>query len=241
MDRYHNGYKVSEYKGYRSKSYSKKSRGGKSYIHRLLLQVLVCIFIVVIIILLKGLNLPFANKVIEETDTALDKEVSLSDVGNVVMELPEKIIDKATGAIPVFGGGRSKSSEKKLKLIMPLKGVIVSSYGEKLNPYTDSKLFQRGIEIKTDGLRIVKTVEDGVVIQTGENEIYGRYIKIQHGDNLFSIYGNLYKVYAKKDQTIIRGERIAELSEDSPVLHFELWVDDDAVNPLEYFNDEGLI
>lgn len=241
MDKYHNGYKISSYKGYGGRPYARKSRSGRGVMNRLLLQIIICIFIVLTIILLKGLKLPFSDKVVEEVEQALSKNVTLEEGLIAVKGVPEMAIDKMSDTMetmPVFNSSRS---EKKLKLIMPLKGVIVSSYGEKLNPYNDSKGFQRGIEIKTDGLRIVKTVEDGVVVQTGESDVYGRYIKIKHDDNLFSIYGNLYKVYTKENQKIIRGERIAELSEDSPVLHFELWIDDDAVNPLEYLNNNGLI
>lgn len=238
MERYNNGYKISSYKGYRGKSYSRKTKTTKSFMNKLLFQIVICIFIVLTIILLKALKLPLSDKIVQEVETALNHELTLDEIVETAKALPNDVINRASDTIPVFG---KKSSEKKLKLIMPLKGVIVSSYGEKLNPYNDTKTFQRGIEIKTDGLRIVKTVEDGKVVQTGENDIYGKYIKIQHDENLFSIYGNLYKVYAKENQTIIRGERIAELSEDSPVLHFELWVDDDAVNPLEYFNSSGLI
>ena len=235
MERYYRGYKISSYKGYGGKSYSRRPNKGKSFIKKLLVQTFICILVVLTILLLKSLNLPFSNTVINNVENALNSEMSFKNTWSEIRELPNVLLDKASGAVPVY------NSEKKLNLVMPLKGVIVSSYGEKLNPYNDSKTFQRGIEIKTEGLRIVKTVEDGVVVKTGENEIYGRFIKVQHSENLFSIYGNLCKVYTKADQRIIRGERIAELSEDSPVLHFELWVNDDAVNPLQYFNDDGLI
>lgn len=54
----------------------------------------------------------------------------------------------------------------------------------------------------------VYAVAGGSVIETGENDIIGKYIVIQHDDKN-SIYGNCHNLYVKKGEHVRKGQVIA--------------------------------
>lgn len=59
----------------------------------------------------------------------------------------------------------------------------------------------------------VYSVAGGTVIETGENEKIGKYIKIKH-ENAVSIYGNCNKLYAKESEHVRKGQVIASFTND---------------------------
>ena len=59
----------------------------------------------------------------------------------------------------------------------------------------------------------VYSVAGGLVIETGENEKIGKYIKLQH-ENAISTYGNCSKIYAKESEHVRKGQVIARFTYD---------------------------
>ena len=53
----------------------------------------------------------------------------------------------------------------------------------------------------------------GKVIETGENEELGTYVKISHNDTI-TVYGNCYRIYAKENEHIRKGQVIASFTND---------------------------
>ncbi|GAF90505.1 unnamed protein product [marine sediment metagenome] len=219
---------------YKYKKYG--SRTGKrrptSFITKLLAQILISIIIVLLIIMLKSINTPIANETSLFIRKVMHAEFDYKESIDKTKEYVSRLRDYTVKTVPIFN-----RLGNDLNLSRPVEGVIISSYGEKYDPITNNQTFQRGIDIKATDLKVVKSIKDGVIEKVGESNTLGKFVKIDHGENTFSMYSNLEKTYVKENERIIRGQRIGEIGElQNSYLHFELWIDNDAVNPELYID-----
>lgn len=209
-----------------------RRKGGYSIYKKLLTQILVSILIVLLIILLKNINSEVTNNTSSYIRKVMYAEFNYKESLDTIKEYAVQFKDYAAKSAPVFN---KRSGD--LEMAPPIRGVIISSYGKKLNHITGKQTFQRGINIKAINMDIVKSVENGVIVLTGESENLGKFIKIDHGNDIFSIYSNLEDIYVKENERIIRGQRIGKIGDISTsYLHFELWINDEAVNPESYID-----
>ena len=122
----------------------------------------------------------------------------------------------------------------------PLPGFtgITSYYGWRFNN-TD---FHTGIDISganVYGSNIVAAA-DGVVIKANETYVqgvgYGRYLIIDHGGNISTLYGHTSQLLVSEGDHVTRGQVIAKVGSTGwstgPHLHFEVRENGTAVNPL---------
>jgi len=75
---------------------------------------------------------------------------------------------------------------------------------------------------------------DGVIVEIGDNDNLGRYIKIKHGDTLFSIINNVDIVGVKNNETVKQGKMLATAKVGS-IINFSIFKDDKQVSGL-YLN-----
>ncbi|HPQ48204.1 MAG TPA: peptidoglycan DD-metalloendopeptidase family protein [Clostridia bacterium] len=80
----------------------------------------------------------------------------------------------------------------------------------------------------------------GTVVFSGWNGGYGYMVKVDHGDGIETIYGHLSKMLVKKGDVVEKGQVIALLGSTGvstgPHLHFEVRIDNVAVDPLPFIN-----
>lgn len=220
------------YYKYKRYSSSAAARPTSNLFGKLLAQILLSIIIVILIIFLKSINTPITNETSSFIKRAIYAEFDYRESMDKVKEYASKLRDYAIKDIPVFN-----RTEKEINLSRPIEGVIISSYGENYNPITEKNTFQRGIDIRAGDVKIVKSVKDGIIEKTGESDSLGKFVKIDHGEDTFSLYSNLEKIYVKESERIIRGERIGEIGDlDTSYLHFELWIENEVVNPELYID-----
>ncbi len=68
----------------------------------------------------------------------------------------------------------------------------------------------------------IYAVSGGQVIETGENEELGKYIKIQH-DSAVSVYGQCSRIYAKEGKHVRRGQVIGSfMQEENNEFYYDL-------------------
>lgn len=199
---------------------------------KILTQILLSIIIVLLIILLKNINTPITNNTSSFLREVMFAEFDYNESLDKTKEYATRLKDYTINTVPVFN-----RMGKGMNLSRPIDGIVISSYGEKYDPVAEIQTFQRGIDIKSASLRIVKSVDDGTIEKVGESNTLGKFVKITHGDSTFSLYSNLDKIYVKENDKIIRGERIGEIGElSNSYLHFELWINNDAVDPELYID-----
>ncbi|TKI08237.1 murein DD-endopeptidase MepM [Martelella alba] len=106
----------------------------------------------------------------------------------------------------------------------------------RLNPVTGHIAPHRGVDFAMPVGTPVLAVGDGEVVVSKNGDGAGNYIAIRHGRQYMTRYMHLKTLLVKPGQKVKRGERIA-LSGNTgrstgPHLHFEIWINNQAVNPL---------
>ncbi|UVK77613.1 MAG: peptidoglycan DD-endopeptidase MepM [Sodalis sp. Fse] len=106
----------------------------------------------------------------------------------------------------------------------------------RLNPVTGRIAPHRGVDFAVPVGTPVLAVGDGEVMVSKNGGITGNYVAICHGRQYMTRYMHLKKLLVKSGQKVKRGDWIA-LSGNSgrstgPHLHFEVWINQQAVNPL---------
>ena len=129
---------------------------------------------------------------------------------------------------------KNVSTYRKSKFMWPVNGSVVSNFG-----VVGKGRRNDGINIKAAMGTNVKAADKGVVAYAG-NELkgFGNLVLIKHSDGYITAYAHNDKLYVKKGQTVLRGEKIATVgstgSVNTPQLHFEVRAGKKAVNPRTY-------
>lgn len=126
--------------------------------------------------------------------------------------------------------------------IWPVRGYLASRFGNRLDPFTNQRDFHAGIDISTPlGTRIVAPA-DGVVVTCADKGAYGKSIIIDHGYGMVTRYGHLADYAVRPGQRVRRGDVIGHVGNtgrsQAPHLHYEVWVRDQAQNPIHFILDE---
>jgi len=129
---------------------------------------------------------------------------------------------------------KTVSVYRKSKFIWPVNGTVVSNFG-----VVGKGRRNDGINIKAATGTNVKAADKGVVAYAG-NELkgFGNLVLIKHADGYITAYAHNDRLYVKKGQKVLRGEKIATVgtsgSVNTPQLHFEVRAGKKAVNPRTY-------
>lgn len=126
--------------------------------------------------------------------------------------------------------------------IWPLRGYLSAGFGNRPDPFTGRRDFHPGIDISVPRGTKVQTPADGVVVFVGPRAGYGNAIVIDHGFGVVTRYGHLDGFNARPGQRVKRGDVIAFSGNTgrstAPHLHYEVWVNDQMRNPIEFIIDE---
>lgn len=106
----------------------------------------------------------------------------------------------------------------------------------RVNPVTGRVAPHKGVDFAMPQGTPVLAVGDGEVVVAKRSGAAGYYIAIRHGRTYTTRYMHLRKLLVKPGQKVKRGDRIA-LSGNTgrstgPHLHYEMWINQQAVNPL---------
>ena len=114
---------------------------------------------------------------------------------------------------------------------VPLTGKVMNAF----NP--DKGHF--GVDIASEGDKIINATLDGTVVFSSWSINNGYCIGIQHEDSYFSVYKHNATLLKKEGDYVKAGEAIAILGKSGEAeafehLHFELWHNGLALDPVEY-------
>jgi murein DD-endopeptidase MepM/ murein hydrolase activator NlpD len=126
--------------------------------------------------------------------------------------------------------------------IWPVRGYLSASFGNRKDPFTGMPDFHPGIDVSTPRGTPVVAPADGVVVFVGKKRGYGKALVIDHGYGVVTRYGHLDGWNVRPGQRVRRGDSIAFVGNTgrstAPHLHYEVWVDDQLRNPIEFILDE---
>lgn len=123
-------------------------------------------------------------------------------------------------------------------LTVPVEGEISAPYG-----HLQSK-FHKGIDFRADEGTPVYAAADGVVIvpvdaDTGDS----KNVTVSHYTNINTFYAHLSKVVVNEGDEVKQGDIIGYVGatgeSTEPHLHFELCIDGEYVDPIDYFSDQA--
>jgi septal ring factor EnvC (AmiA/AmiB activator) len=116
-----------------------------------------------------------------------------------------------------------KAGTKRYALPWPVAGETVVHYGRNKHAELDTYVISNGIKIRSRSDAAVHAVEQGQVIYCGEFRSYGLMIIIDHGNGLYTLYGQLGEIDVEDDQKVAGGSIIGKAGHGSqPLVYFEL-------------------
>jgi murein DD-endopeptidase MepM/ murein hydrolase activator NlpD len=126
--------------------------------------------------------------------------------------------------------------------IWPARGYLSAGFGKRQDPFTGQPDFHPGIDISTPIGTKVHAPANGLVISCGPQGGYGNALVIDHGYGIVTRYGHLAGFNVKPGQRVQRGDVIAFVGSTGrstgPHVHYEVWVHDQAQNPIQFILDE---
>jgi murein DD-endopeptidase MepM/ murein hydrolase activator NlpD len=95
-----------------------------------------------------------------------------------------------------------------------------------------------GLDIAVPEGTWVRAAGAGIVLDSGEDPVYGRFVTLDHGDGLVTLYGHASRTFVTQGEQVRRNEVIA-LSGNSgrstaPHLHFEVRRDGEPLDPTTF-------
>ncbi len=124
------------------------------------------------------------------------------------------------------------------KFMWPVAGSIRSGFGNRIHPIFGVRRFHSGLDLTARHGTLVKAGDGGQVIQAGYSGGYGYTILLYHGGGFATRYAHLSSIRCAVGQFVERGQVIGLVGSTGwstgPHLHFEVRINGQAYNPLEY-------
>jgi murein DD-endopeptidase MepM/ murein hydrolase activator NlpD len=138
---------------------------------------------------------------------------------------------------------RSPTRHWDYPFIPPLEGSITSFYGSRRSYGYGFGSFHAGADYRAEVGDPVAVPAAGVVVLAEPLVVRGNAVLVDHGWGVVSGYWHLSRLDVTVGQTLAAGDLIGAVGNTGlstgPHLHWELWVNGVAVNPLSWTDPEG--
>jgi len=127
--------------------------------------------------------------------------------------------------------------------ISPVHGYLSTAFGYRMDPFTGLRDYHPGIDISAPtGTEIVASA-DGLVAFADREMGYGKLVVLQHKFGLSTRYGHMSMIAVKPGQKVRKGDILGYVGSTGratgPHLHYEVRLNDQAMNPRLFMRDEG--
>ena len=133
---------------------------------------------------------------------------------------------------------------KKGTLPAPVRGRVVTRFGDDPDKADDGSLAANGITIDASDGAPVRAIFSGTVLFAGYKRGYGNMIIIDHGLNYSSITSRIEKIAVKEDEKVNEGDIIGKAGDIATLfekgIHFQIRHYTEPVDPLEWISPDGL-
>jgi murein DD-endopeptidase MepM/ murein hydrolase activator NlpD len=113
-----------------------------------------------------------------------------------------------------------------------------SGFGVRLDPFSGEPAFHSGQDFAGAFLAPVEATAPGVVSFTGVRSGYGNTVEIDHGRGFKTRYAHLESIFVTVGQQVALGQKVGSMGSTGrstgPHLHYEVWVDGRAQNPMRF-------
>ena len=122
--------------------------------------------------------------------------------------------------------------------IAPVRGILTDGFGGRSDPFTGEQGTHNAVDISSAVGQPVRAPADGLVVKAEWANGYGNVIYIAHGYGFSTRYGHLSGYAVKAGDRVKRGDVIGYVGttgrSTGPHLHYEVRLNNNPVNPLEY-------
>lgn len=116
----------------------------------------------------------------------------------------------------------------------PADGTVTSQFGWR------SRGWHSGIDIAAPVGTTIFAAEAGTVIETNNESGYGLVVRVDHGNGMVTVYAHCSEFYASVGDEVDRNTAIAAIgmtgTTTGPHVHFEVRIDGQAMNPMDYLD-----
>jgi len=142
-----------------------------------------------------------------------------------------------TEEMPDLGvDGEKEQMLRSIPSFWPVRGYITKSYNIAGGPGDED--YHPGIDLGVERGTPVRSAASGHVDESGWDDVYGYYVKIDHGYGIKTLYGHNDRLVVMRGERVGRGQTIAYSGNSgrssAPHLHFEVTQDNVHVDPLKY-------
>lgn len=220
------------------------SRKKMPYWQKLAIQLSICLVVALIAVNIAGSKSAVGKKLNGYFRYLMTEEVNYKPIFEQVVEVTSKARNFEW---PTLDGGYrppavTVSSVGKGMMSIPISGKIVHSFGWINSDIDSAPRFHEGIDIAATLNSEVKAALAGKVVKVGENKELGKYLIIDHGKNIKTLYGNLSNEKVKIGDTVKAGQVIGTVGNptesDTPSLHFEVREKDKMIDPMDMLKTE---
>jgi len=131
-------------------------------------------------------------------------------------------------------------SDKKGRLLPPVKGKFLNKFGRKRDKQFDTYIVYNGINISSPKGAPVRAIFEGQTLYTGTLEGYGNLIIIGHGKEYHSLYGHLDEIITQVGKSVRIGQIIGRTGDTGSImgetLYFEIRYKGKPIEPIAWLN-----
>lgn len=131
---------------------------------------------------------------------------------------------------------KTNIKEYKGKLIWPVAGKVIKSFGPQWNPKLNTTLDNPGIDIAASPKTAVKSVFDGLVTTITFISGYGTTVIIDHDGGYFTVFTHLENLLISENMIVKEGQEIGFVSSNN-IIHFEIWGNNQKLNPVQWIKN----
>lgn len=142
--------------------------------------------------------------------------------------------------------------EKRLASVPSIKPVqadklkkdleYLSGFGIRLHPVHKVRKFHKGIDFTAPEGTSIQAAGDGKIVKVEKGgRGYGNNVTIDHGFGFQTLYAHMLSISVKEGESIKKGQTIGKVgstgTSTAPHLHYEVHINGEAVNPINYVLD----
>ena len=182
----------------------------------------------------------YINRAIAKNKNMIDK----LRTDRVAYQKAEKELAKQSASIGSYINKTAKDTNVQVAsgFIKPIQGRITSLYGWRTHPIFNTRSFHSGVDIGGPNYGEIRASNSGKVIYSGWYGGYGKVVIIEHGiingKPVTTLYAHMSSILVSNGQRVNKGQVIGKEGttgySTGPHCHFEVRVNGQTVNPLNY-------
>jgi biotin carboxyl carrier protein len=190
--------------------------------------------------------------VVRSASAGVQKPISVTvrskDFGVRHLTLPKEMVDldaatlervkRETAIMNEVLGAPPTAPQWKGPFVKPVSGEVVGTFGQAsiLNGMPRSP--HSGVDLKGERGTPVASINAGRVVLTGEHFFNGRFVVVDHGGAVLSMYFHLDKILVQQGDRVAKGQTVGLLGATGratgPHLHFGVRIEGARVDPMQF-------